>query len=272
MGSESTIEWTEATWNPTLGCTPVSPGCDLCYAGVMSHRLALMGRSEYVELTVKRNAPGRAGGSVRATFTGVVRCLPERLSLPTKWKKPKMIFVNSMSDLFHKEVPIEFIQSVFDVMVSCPQHTFQLLTKRPERAAELAHCLPWPSNVWLGTSAENQATLDERVPSLIRCPATVRFLSCEPLLGPIDLSQYLPDLHWVIFGAESGHGARNCPTEWVRSGVLACQSANVATFVKQLSSGVRGRVSKNPEEWAEDLRVRQFPTAVRTESLSDSKA
>jgi protein gp37 len=257
--SSSTIEWTNATWNPTVGCTPISPGCDLCYAGVMSHRLALMGRSEYVELTVKRNAPGRAGGGVRATFTGVVRCLPERLSLPTKWKKPKMIFVNSMSDLFHKEVPAEFIRSVFDVMVSCPQHTFQLLTKRPERAAELANYLPWPSNVWLGTSAENQATLDERAPSLICCPATVRFLSCEPLLGPLDLRPYLPNLRWVIFGAESGSGARPCELDWIRGGLRDCQQAGVAAFVKQLSSGIRGRVSKKPEEWPEDLRVREFP-------------
>lgn len=261
MGT-STIEWTEATWNPTVGCTPVSAGCDLCYAGLMSWRLANMGRPEYVDLTIRRNAPTRAGGGIRPVFNGVVVELPYRLALPATWRKPKMIFVNSMSDLFHKEVSTDFIKSVFEVMVACPQHTFQVLTKRPERAAELAGQLPWPKNVWLGTSTENQATLEQRAPFLRRCPAAIRFLSCEPLIGPLDLSHQLDDLHWAIFGAESGPGARPCDPEWIRNGLRTCVAANVAVFVKQLSDGLRGRVTKEPAEWPEDLRVRQFPNRL----------
>lgn len=267
MGT-STIEWTEATWNPTVGCTPVSAGCDLCYAGLMSWRLANMGRPEYVDLTVKRNAPTRAGGGNRPVFNGVVRQLPARLALPATWRKPKMIFVNSMSDLFHKEVSTDFIKSVFEVMVACPQHTFQVLTKRPERAAELADQLAWPKNVWLGTSTEDHATLEARAPALLRCPAATCFLSCEPLLGPLDLTPHLAGLHWVIFGAESGPGARPCDPEWIRSGLHACKVAKVAAFVKQLSTGIRGRVTKEPDEWPEDLRVRQFPNQATTAPLA----
>ncbi len=256
---KSTIEWTNETWNPTVGCTPISPGCHLCYASRMSWRLANMGRSEYVDLTVMRNAPARAGGGNRPVFNGVVRQLPDRLSLPSTWRKPRMIFVNSMSDLFHKEVSDDFIKAVFEVMLACPQHTFQVLTKRPERAADLARILPWPSNIWLGTSAENQECLDDRAAFLIRCPAAVRFLSCEPLLGPLDLRAYLSSLHWVIFGAESGPGARPCELDWIGDGLRDCRQAGVAAFVKQLSSGIRGQVTKEPEKWPAELRVREFP-------------
>lgn len=210
----SNIEWTEKTWNPVVGCTPVSPGCDLCYAGVLSHRLAAMGQGEYVGLTVKRKAPSRAGGRMRSTFNGNVRCLPDRLEIPFNRKKPTMYFVNSMADLFHEAVPFYFIDMVFSVMALCPQHTFQVLTKRPERMAEYlaqdhpkckhrvyadawlrrgrnaARELVWPlPNVWLGASVEDQPRLDERYPHLARCPAAVRFLSCEPLLGEIDLAR-----------------------------------------------------------------------------------
>lgn len=188
----SNIEWTEKTWNPVVGCTPVSPGCDLCYAGVLSHRLAAMGQGEYVGLTVKRKAPARAGGRMRSTFNGKVKCLPDRLDIPIKRKKPTMYFVNSMSDLFHKKVPFEFIDKVFAVMALCSQHTFQVLTKRPERMAEYLASRQFERplrNVWLGTSVEDQARADERIPHLLRCPAAVRFLSCEPLLGAIDLAK-----------------------------------------------------------------------------------
>lgn len=260
--ASSTIEWTNTTWNPTVGCTPVSPGCDLCYAGRMSWRLANMGRNEYVDLTVMRSAPARAGGGSRPVFNGVVRQLPDRLALPMTWRKPKMIFVNSMSDLFHKDVSDDFILSVFQVMVACPHHTFQVLTKRPERAADLAARLPWPANVWLGTSAENQETLDQRAPFLRRCPAAIRFLSCEPLIEPLDLAHHLDGLHWAIFGAESGPGARPCDPEWIRSSLRSCIAAKVTAFVKQLSVGTRGRVTKEPSEWPEDLRVRQFPNGI----------
>ena len=201
MSTNSSIEWTEVTWNPVVGCTPVSPGCDLCYAGVLSHRLAAMGQEAYVGLTVKRQAPTRAGGRERATFNGTVRTLPDRLTDPLGWRKPRRVFVNSMSDLFHEAVPFEFVDRVFAVMALCPQHTFQVLTKRPERLAE--YLTRWPNgmsrghhiasqmnvtgtalrdphneqpgdgtgplvrlplpNVWLGTSVENQDAADERM-------------------------------------------------------------------------------------------------------------
>ena len=287
MSTNSSIEWTEVTWNPVVGCTPISPGCDLCYAGVMSHRLAAMGQAAYVGLTVKRKAPARAGGRERATFNGTVRTLPDRLADPLGWRKPRRVFVNSMSDLFHKDVPFEFIDRVFAVMALAPQHTFQVLTKRPERMAEyLADSIAqrrvarvaeaasridttpyryqgivegsWPlPNVWLGTSVENQDAADERIPHLLRCPAAVRFLSCEPLLGPIDLSAYfggpyvgLPGdkvhpnynfgIGWVIVGGESGPGARPCDVAWIRSVVAQCKAAGTACFVKQVGSKPRG--------------------------------
>ena len=208
----SGIEWTDETWNPVVGCTRASRGCDNCYAVTMTHRLEAMGQERYAGLTV-------LNGRGHRHFNGVVRTVPEALDKPLKWRKPRRVFVNSMADLFHPEVPFEFIDRVFAVMALCPQHVFQVLTKRPERMAEylryavemdnLEHEIDaltskvegepfglvspsegqgWPlPNVWLGTSVEDQAAADERVPHLLRCPAAVRFLSCEPLLGPVDL-------------------------------------------------------------------------------------
>lgn len=217
MAANSNIEWTEHTWNPVVGCTPVSPGCLNCYAATMARRLEAMGQTPYVGLTVKKGE--------RAVFNGTVRTLGEKLTQPLTWRKPRRVFVNSMSDLFHKDVPFEFIDKVFAVMALTPQHTYQILTKRPERmaeylcsgggrrnidvynaAAELIACdwskMPcdmahtrssggnwWPlRNVCLGTSVENQPTADERVPELLKCPAVVRFLSVEPLLARVDLN------------------------------------------------------------------------------------
>jgi protein gp37 len=207
----SKIQWTEETWNPVVGCTPVSPGCLNCYAATLAPRLAAMGQPQYAGLTVRMTD---TRGDTRAVFNGTVRCVDEALDKPLRRKKPTMYFVCSMGDLFHKAVPFEFIDRVFAVMALCPQHTFQVLTKRPERMAEYLNqpaslafrrvCAAisdmgyrpttgtWPlAHVWLGTSAEDQTRLDERVPHLLRCPAAVRFLSCEPLLGALELADTL---------------------------------------------------------------------------------
>ncbi len=421
----SKIEWTDATWNPIIGCTRVSAGCDHCYAAKMALRLSAMGQTAYDGLANKKH------------FTGVVRCLDDRLEQPLRWRKPRMIFVCSMSDLFHPSVSFDFIDRVFAVMALCPQHTFQVLTKRPERMVDylvrceayedddkilgdtgignvlnglpyylLGECgekpggnenwrwnehetaeehgcdpgcgiavpgyweytqhpqpilIPWPlPNVWLGTSVEDQAAADERIPHLLKCPAAVRFLSVEPMLGPVDIGmsvatceccprwpsrwvrlnrpvgpdlphlverpEYvadagiyradsnkhgalsvdtpdgslgikpnefdcLPAVDWVIFGGESGPGARVCDVAWIRDGVRQCREAGVPAFVKQLGASVcdsarfafsesrrwpegiaathrpngtadialRHPKGGDPSEWPEDLRVREWP-------------
>lgn len=269
----TTIEWTQRpgtkgeTWNPTTGCNKVSAGCKNCYAEVMHGRQMHMNPKKYSQ-------PFSAGVVTHA----------DTLTIPLKWKKPRTVFVNSMSDLFHADVPFDFIDQVFAVMALTPQHTYQILTKRPERMAEylnwrnptLAYAdtdrvdriakaaglkygqgptifLPLP-NVWLGTSVENQAAADERIPHLLRCPAAVRFLSCEPLLGGVDLkniaggggSRYQvlepivggtdadrPAIDWVITGGESGNGARPMHPDWVRGLCDQCKAAGVPFFFKQ---------------------------------------
>lgn len=267
----SGIQWTNTTWNPVTGCTRVSAGCDNCYAVQMSHRLEMMGQTKYAGLTV-------VNGQGDRHFNGKVKCHEFTLKTPLSWKKPSLVFVNSMSDLFHDEVPFDFIDQVFAIMALCAQHTFQVLTKRPERMAEyfdrmageyegiirqsgapvrmpqLSTDIPWPlPNVWLGTSCEDQAAADERTPHLLQCPAAVRFLSCEPLIGGIDFeavnrpehfhrqpagwSAWWPkQIHWVIVGGESGKGARLCKSEWLRSIVGQCRNAEVPVFVKQVGS------------------------------------
>lgn len=276
----SKIQWTDETWNPTVGCTRVSPGCEHCYAERVAHR----GMQEaHRGLTTER---GRWNGSVKL--------LPDRLEQPLHWRKPRRVFVDSMSDLFHEDVQDSFIDRVFAVMAMTPLHAYQILTKRPERMREyLIGCsadriinaavrqhdasLPrssrvseavwelgeeWPlSNVQLGVSAEDQARLDERVPHLLATPAAVRFLSLEPLLGPVDptrvdaaafdaessgialdalrggrLSATPWHINWVIVGGESGPGARPCDVDWIRSIVRQCRAAGVPCFVKQLGS------------------------------------
>jgi protein gp37 len=212
MAQASTIEWTEATWNPVTGCTKISPGCKFCYAERMANRLQAMGQTRY------RNA-------FRLTLQ------PDALDTPLRWKKPRVIFVNSMSDLFHKDVPFEYIKRCFDVMKRASQHTFQVLTKRPERVAELGQDLPWPANLWMGTSVENADYLG-RIDSLRDVPAKVRFLSVEPLLGPIPRLP-LKGIHWVIVGGESGPGARPMKAAWVRHLRDQCLAAEVPFFFKQ---------------------------------------
>ena len=253
MGDRSAIEWTDATWSPVAGCSQVSPGCLNCYAIRETNR--------------HRNLPKYAGLVKDGDWTGEVRCHPEALDQPLRWKKPRMIFVCSMSDLFHDKVPWEFIGKVFDVMIDCPQHTFQLLTKRPGRMAFWAEqmapiCqkrrLPWrwPPNVWAGTSVESQKYAP-RLDCLLRVPAKVRFVSAEPLLSALDLRPWLgcphksvedgdiicPEcgdareksrwIHQVIVGGESGPGARAMHPDWARSLRDQCQAAGVPYFFKQ---------------------------------------
>jgi protein gp37 len=211
MSANSKIEWTEATWNPVTGCTKVSPGCAHCYAETFAERFR-----------------GVAGHPYERGFDLQLR--PERLDQPLRWARPKVIFVNSMSDLFHEDVPVDFVQSVFDVMRRATWHTFQVLTKRSRRLAELGPLLPWPSNVWMGVSVENQRWAS-RIDDLRQVPAAVRFLSCEPLLGPLGL--YLDGINWVIVGGESGPRARPMNPDWARSIRDQCRSADVPFFFKQ---------------------------------------
>lgn len=219
MASTQTgIEWTDKTWNPTTGCNKVSPGCKFCYAESITKRF-------------HKSFPN----GFRFTLH------PERLNEPRTWRKASRVFVNSMSDLFHEEMPLDFLQHIFAVMNGCPQHTFQILTKRHERMLELAPQLRWSDNIWMGVSVETQDYV-HRVDYLRRIPAAVRFLSCEPLLGALELD--LSGIHWVITGGESGSKSRPCHPDWVRGIRDQCLQANVAYFHKQwggLRSKSKGR-------------------------------
>lgn len=305
MSAKSSIEWTDASWNPVRGCSLKSEGCRSCYAMKQAHRFSGKGQ-HYEGLTMI--------GQHGPLWTGTVKTVPGLLDAPLHWKNPRRIFVNSMSDLFHEDVPVEFIDSVFAVMALAPQHIYQILTKRPARtqgyAAQLldegdrwsrfgdavgplignqgyerAGECPWPlPNVHLGVSVENQQTADERIPLLLQTPAAVRFVSAEPLLGPVDLTSLpiapdalLPEygtthgfrfnalhrdedtfmhsskhhLDWVIVGGESGPGARACDVAWIRSIKGQCLAADVPVFIKQLGSRpfvVEG--SQAAQEWS----------------------
>lgn len=217
MSEKSAIEWTDSTWNPVTGCTKVSPGCKHCYAETFAERWR-----------------GIAGHPYEQGFD--LRPWPDRLDLPLAWKKPRTIFVNSMSDLFHEKVPLPFIQKVFATMESASWHTFQILTKRSERLAELAPKLDWPANVWMGVSIETPEYL-WRADHLRQVPAAVRFLSLEPLLGPLGTID-LAGIHWVIVGGESGPGARPIEADWVRDIRKQCRQEVVLFFFKQWG-GVR---------------------------------
>ncbi len=231
MSSNSSIEWTEATWNPTRGCTRVSPGCQKCYAERFAHRLSGPGQT-YEGLTKSTDSGPR--------WRGILKQIDEVVDLPLHWRKPKMIFVNSMSDLFHEKVSIEFLRKIFETMERAHWHTFQILTKRSEHLRELASALPWPKNVWMGVSVES-AEYTSRIDDLRAVPAQVRFLSLEPLLGPLPALN-LEGIHWAIVGGESGPGARKMPPEWVREIRDQCIAARVAFFFKQWG-GVRKKVA-----------------------------
>jgi protein gp37 len=220
MGQNSAIEWTEATWNPVTGCSKVSPGCAHCYAETFAERW--------------RGVPGHP---YEQGFD--LRLWPQRLDVPLRWRRPRMIFVNSMSDLFHEDVPTEFVARVFDVMVEADHHIFQILTKRPNHLLELADSLPWPKNVWVGVSIENKRWID-RADVLREVPAAVRFISAEPLLGPL-MGLNLEGIDWLIAGGESGHGHRPLQVDWVRGLRERCCDESVAFFFKQWG----GRTSKS---------------------------
>ena len=217
MADHSHIEWTEATWNPVTGCTKISAGCKNCYAERLALRLQAMGNQRY-----KRG--------FRVTLHADV------VDLPQRWKTPRRIFVNSMSDLFHPDVPLWFIRRVFKTMVECPQHTFQVLTKRSDRLEKLSVKLPWPTNVWMGVSVED-ARVFHRIDDLRRVPAAVRFLSCEPLIGSL-AGIDLDGIHWIIVGGESGPHARTMNIQWVREIFRECRKQKVPFFFKQWG-GVR---------------------------------
>jgi protein gp37 len=334
MAGKSNIEWTGHTWNPIAGCSVKSPGCKHCYAMPMAARLEAMGQALYARLTTPSNA-----GPV---FNGTVRQAGEHVLLaPLKRKVPTVYFVNSMSDLFHENVPDEWIDRIFAVMALCPQHTFQVLTKRAARMrdymtkphapgkfitiaddgsrsdtpsaqvrAHSAMCdiMPkaparalneacawqdrkypggdgfmrqWPlPNVWLGVSTERQQEADERIPELLATPAAVRFISAEPLLGPIDLSAHLGIaanhddlrglLNWVIVGGESGHGSRSMMFEWARAIIEDCAEAHVPCFMKQVGRNpilngspfwlqLDRKKGGDPDEWPAYLNVREMP-------------
>ena len=251
------IEWTDSTWNPTVGCTKVSPGCERCYAERITRRFP---------------------ASFPNGFALTLR--PDALDLPLKWRRPRMVFVNSMSDLFHQNIPDEYIRDVFGVMEQCPQHTFQVLTKRAERLARIAQRLPWPMNVWMGVSVEN-ADYSWRVRYLRHVPAAIRFLSAEPLFGSLrglDLS----GIHWVIAGGESQPGARPCDLRWLRELRDACRRSGAAFFLKQLGGHpskrggleavLEGRLWREMPRKADAVRSHRLPRpSQRIRRPSDSE-
>lgn len=246
MGDKSEIEWTEATWNPTTGCDRTSPGCDNCYAMTLSKRLKAMGQPKY-----------QRDGDPRTSGPGFGLTLhPDALDLPLRWAGPRVIFVNSMSDLFHRDVPVEYIRDVFEVVKATPQHTYQVLTKRSKRLVQLAPKLNWPPNLWMGVSVEN-AKYAFRIDHLRGVEAAVRFVSAEPLLGPLPCLG-LDRVDWLIAGGESGPRARAVESEWIRDLRDQCRAANVPFFFKQWG----GRTPKAGGRELEGEVYDEMPTFV----------
>ncbi len=269
----SKILWTDQTWNPVIGCSKVSPGCEHCYAERMACRLtpAMTGNDNYQRIITGRK------------WNGSTVFVESALEKPLHWKKPRMIFVCSMGDLFHESVPFSWIEKVMSVIEECPQHTFQVLTKRPHIMAEYFNglgkvfelfCL---QNLWLGVTAENQEMADERIPVLLKIPVAKRFVSVEPMLGSVKIWERLPNgamlcpgpiangrgLDWIICGGESGPGARLCQNNWVSSLVTQCKSAGVPVFVKQLHLNAKPKAIKDITQFPPDLRVREIPNVSR---------
>jgi protein gp37 len=241
--AETSIEWTDATWNPVAGCTVLTAGCTNCYAMRMAARLDAMGVAKYKGLT------RRSGG--RSVWTGKVRVDEKSLDAPKAWSKPRKVFVNSMSDLFHENVPVDFIERVWQVMKDTPRHTYQILTKRPERMADVLSKQPFVvlPNVWLGTSVEDGLVL-HRLDEIRRVPAAIRFVSLEPLIGSVSAGN-LTDIDWAIVGGESGPRAREMKPEWVEEIRDMCVHSGTAFFFKQWG-GVRpksGGRMLNGREW-----------------------
>jgi len=277
----SKIEWTNETWNPLIGCSKVSEGCENCYAEKMAKRLKAMGMLQY-QRVVDDNG-----------WTEKIYLAKDQMEKPLHWKKPRMIFVCSMSDLFYYRILPKQLRRTQDIISRCPQHTFQILTKQPIRMQRFVEQNPFSKNVWLGVSCENQRWADERIPHLLDTPAVVCFVSFEPLLGPVNLEKnecccakcggcgegYAGEpstichvcggsgmgsrLDWVIIGAESigGRPGRECKLEWVLDIVRECKDANTPVFVKQVHVHKNGRLilSKDPAEWPEEIRLREYP-------------
>lgn len=289
--SRTSISWVARpgtlpeTWNPTIGCDKQSEGCRNCYALRRAARNRLLGLAAYQNegSTVVGKFGPMSGPGFKLTV------LPDRLDIPRRWKKPRTVFVDSMSDLFHDDVPLEFIQQVFQVMVDCPQHTFLILTKRATRLARIASQLPWPPNVWMGVSVEDQSQVERRARRLLQVPAAVRWLSVEPQLEEIDLDTVLwtdelpwgPDgacggrkvatdgIAWVVAGGESGPDCRPAELAWFGSLRDQCDAAGVRFFMKQLGErwaravGAQNRKGEDIAEWPVSLQVREWPETAR---------
>jgi len=256
MADHSAIEWTEATWNPTTGCDRISAGCDNCYALTLAKRLKAMGHAKYQnEGDPRTSGPGFA-----------ITQHPDALRIPLRWAAPRVVFVNSMSDLFHARVSTRFIQQVFDVMAETPRHTYQVLTKRPKRVVRIADDLAWPSNVWLGVSVE---TMHEawRVDALREVRAAVRFVSAEPLLGSLN-GLDLSGIDWLIAGGESGPHARGPQEFWFTELRDACLASDVAFFFKQWG----GRTPKAGGRLLEGRTWDEMPIAATPAGYSESVA
>jgi len=239
MANKSAIEWTGATWNPSTGCDSLSPGCENCYAERLTRRLKAMGQKKYsngFQLTLH----------------------PDTLELPLRWKKPQVIFVNSMSDLFHHEVPLDYIQRVFATMRTASWHQFQVLTKRSGRLQAFSDKIDWPSNVWMGVSVESKA-YTARIDHLRRTGARIKFLSLEPLLGPLERLN-LKGIDWVIVGGESGPGARSMHPDWVKSIRNQCENTGVAFFFKQWGGVQKGRTGRSLEGHIYDEMPETIPS------------
>jgi protein gp37 len=246
MSDRSRIEWTETTWNPTTGCDRISAGCDNCYALALAKRLKSMGSAKY-----------QTDGDPRTSGPGFgIKVHEDALSQPYRWRNPRTVFVNSMSDLFHAKVPLSFVQQVFSVIADTPRHTYQILTKRAARLRKVAHQLEWPANLWMGVSVEDSSQL-ARVYALQQVPAAVRFLSCEPLLGPLT-GLDLGGIGWVITGGESGPEARPVDPEWVRNIRDSCQRDGVPFFHKQWG----GRTPKTGGRKLDGRAWDEMPAAV----------
>ena len=243
MATNSAIEWTEATWNPLTGCTKISPGCKHCYAERLAIRLKAMGQANYVNgfnLTLQEQA----------------------LELPLRWRKPRTVFVNSMSDLFHKDVPTSYIHRVFEVMREAHWHQFQVLTKRADRLERLAEELTWAPNIWMGVSVENQ-DYAFRIDHLRQTAAQIKFLSLEPLLGPLPALN-LKGIDWVIVGGESGPGARLMEPEWVRDIRNQCHEAKVAFFFKQWGGVHKSKTGRKLDDQTWDGMPLVKPNRIQT--------
>ncbi|MGW5136183.1 DUF5131 family protein [Streptomyces sp. NPDC004135] len=249
MSDRSAIEWTEATWNPTTGCDRVSAGCDNCYALTLAKRLKAMGSAKYQ----KDGDPRTSGSGFGLTVH------PDALQIPYSWKSPRTVFVNSMSDLFHARVPLNFVRQVFEVIADTPQHTYQVLTKRARRLRQVADRLEWPANLWMGVSVESEKEL-ARVDDLRRVPAAVRFLSCEPLLGPLE-GLDVSGIDWVIAGGESGPRFRPLEAKWVTGIRDVCQEAGVPFFFKQWGG-------RTPKAGGRLLEGRQWDQLPLTAAIS----